>query len=222
MIDRSSPDSQRTRSDRHPANVGCSFFRYTNDDLRNHTIQRRKHKTWPWEDNQLAQHCSFRSSSTQRGYRKRMIEIWQECFSFRTSQGRADEVRTIIKKGWFSDLEILEIHLKINNTQDCNQYQTHQVLTNKNSLTEMNRQLRKIEQSRRKRKKINQVITYISTNNITELNEQVYAGAKLVCGKIGVLSKSTKKKIKTRMGNLTGNAVKKIYENRPKERRWDM
>ena len=27
--------------------------------------------------------------------------------------------------------------------------------------------------------KINQVLTYISTNNITELNELIYAGAKL-------------------------------------------
>ena len=27
----------------------------------------------------------------------------------------------------------------------------------------------------------NQVLTYISTNNITELNELIYAAAKLVC-----------------------------------------
>ena len=44
--------------------------------------------------------------------------------------------------------------------------------------------------------KVNQVLTYISTNNITELNELIYAGAKLVCEKIGILSKSTKKKSK--------------------------
>ena len=42
-----------------------------------------------------------------------MIEIWQECASFQTTSQRvADQVRTIIKKGWFSDLEILEIHQK--------------------------------------------------------------------------------------------------------------
>ena len=65
-----------------------------------------------------------------------MIEIWQECTSFQTSQRLADQVRTIIKKSWFSDLEILEIHQKINNEQDNNtvpdtsrinkQKQTHQ------------------------------------------------------------------------------------------------
>ena len=52
------------------------FFRYTNDDLRNHTNQRRKHKIWTWEDSQLAPHCYFRSNTEQRGYRKIMIETW--------------------------------------------------------------------------------------------------------------------------------------------------
>ena len=44
--------------------------------------------------------------------------------------------------------------------------------------------------------KINQVIPYKSTNNITELNEQIYAGTKLVCEKIGIPFKGTKKKSK--------------------------
>ena len=44
-----------------------------------------------------------------------MKEIWQECASFQTSQ-----VRAIIKKGWFSHLEILEIHQKMNYEQDTN------------------------------------------------------------------------------------------------------
>ena len=42
-------------------------------------------------------------------------------------------------------------------------------------------------------KKINHILTYIPTNNITELNKLIYAGAKLVCEKIGIPSKSTKK-----------------------------
>ena len=118
IIGRCSPDSQHGRPNRHPANVGCSFFRYTNDDLRNHTNQRCKHKIWTREDNQLALHGYFRSSLTQKGRRKRMIKIWQECASFQTSQILADQVRIIINNGWFSDLEILEIHQKINNEQD--------------------------------------------------------------------------------------------------------
>ena len=47
-----------------------------------------------------------------------MMEIWQELSNFQTtSQRLADQVRTILKKGWFSDLEILKIHQKINNQQ---------------------------------------------------------------------------------------------------------
>ena len=48
------------------------------------------------------------------------------------------EVRKIIKKGCFSDLE----NQKMNKTEK--QYQAHEVLSNKNSLIEMNRQFLKI------------------------------------------------------------------------------
>ena len=34
--------------------------------------------------------------------------------------------------------------------------------------------------------KVNQLLTCISTNNITKINELIYAGAKLVCEKIGI------------------------------------
>ena len=50
-----------------------------------------------------------------------MIDIWQECSNFQTTSRRfADQVRTIIKKGWFSDLEIIEIHQKMNNQKGDN------------------------------------------------------------------------------------------------------
>ena len=44
--------------------------------------------------------------------------------------------------------------------------------------------------------KINRVLPYILTNNIAELNELIYAGAKLFCEKIWILSKSPKEKSK--------------------------
>ena len=37
------------------------------------------------------------------------------------------------------------------------------------------------------------MLLYISTNNISELNDLIYAGTKLECKKIGVPSKNTKK-----------------------------
>ena len=107
MISRCSPDSQHGRPDHHPPNVGRSFFRYINDNVTNHSEQRPKRRTWTREENQLA---LFQKQPSQRGYRKRMIEIWQERSTFQTtSQRLVDQVRTIIKKGWFSDLELLEI-----------------------------------------------------------------------------------------------------------------
>ena len=44
--------------------------------------------------------------------------------------------------------------------------------------------------------RINQMLPYISIKNISELNDLIYAGAKLVCEKIGVPSKSSKKQSK--------------------------
>ena len=52
--------------------------------------------------------------------------------------------------------------------------------------------------------KVNQVVIYISTNNITELNELIYARAKLVCEKIGIPleNKKTRKKSQNQDGNF--------------------
>ena len=66
IIGRCSPDSQQGRPSRHPTNVGCSFFRYINDDVRNHNNQRPKRKTWTREDKQLALQCYFRSNPSQK------------------------------------------------------------------------------------------------------------------------------------------------------------
>ena len=149
----------------------------------------------------------------------------------------ADQVRTIIKKGWFSDLEILEIYPKIPKkyntipvtSSDANQRQ-HTInelptLENKNATlpsdpeeTLSQEQKRNVENIKRiinrektnlpslrnielttlktQTNKINQILPYISTNNITELNELIYAKVKLLCEKIGIPSKSTKKQSK--------------------------
>ena len=57
--------------------------------------------------------------------------------------------------------------------------------------------------------KINPVLPYIPTNNITELNELIYAGAKLVREKIGIPFKKHEEKVKTGVGNSTGNTNEK-------------
>ena len=70
MNGRCSPDSQHGRSDCHPTNDGCSLFRYTDGDLRNHINQRPKRKAWTWEENQLALRCHFKSNPTQKNIGK--------------------------------------------------------------------------------------------------------------------------------------------------------
>ena len=108
MIGRCSLDSEHGRSNRHPANVGCSFFRYTNGDLRNLINQRPKRKALKTNNLHYTAILGV------------MMEIWLELTNFQTSQRFADQVRTIIKKGWFSDLDVIEIHQKINDHQSCN------------------------------------------------------------------------------------------------------
>ena len=63
--------------------------------------------------------------------------------------------------------------------------------------------------------KINHILPYIPTNNITELNELIYAGAKLVCENIGIPSKSTKKQQKLGWEIRLESQIKTNYENKP-------
>ena len=220
------------------------FFRYINDDVSNHNEQRPKRRRWTREENQLVLECYFRSNPSQRGYRKRMMEIWQERPTFQTtSQRLADQVKTIMKKGWFSNLELLEIHQKTlkqsyntvpdtpsgvkqkqsnkkepqtsanenttptNDTLPNNQEETlsqEQKINLENGKRIMNSEktilpsLRNIEWKTLKieTNKINHILPYIPTNNITKLNEVIYAGGKLVYENIGIPSKNTKKQSK--------------------------
>ena len=192
-----------------------------------------------------------------------MIEIWQERSTFQTtSQRLSDQVRTVFKKGWFSDLEFLEIHKKTlkqnyNTVPDTSSgvKQTHtnekdpQTSTNENTtlpndtlpnneeetqsleqkvnLENVKRimssektilpSLRNIEWKTLKIEpnKINHILPYIPMNNITELNELIYARAKLVCEKIGIPSKSTKKQSKPGWKIRLETQIKKTYENKP-------
>ena len=74
-----------------------------------------------------------------------MMEIWQEHSNFQTtSQRLTDQVR-IIKKGWFSDLEILEIHQKINDHQGSIDTLPGTSNINKHNPSEMNHQFWKME-----------------------------------------------------------------------------
>ena len=202
-----------------------------------------------------------------------MIEIWLECAKFQTtSQWLADQVRTIIKEGWFSDSELLEINQKTQNQnyntepdissgveQKQSKEKELQTPANKNTtrpndtlpsnqeetLSQEQKinlenikgiissektilpSLRNIEWKTLKIEtdKINHVLPYIPTNNITELNELIYAGAKLVCENIAIPLKSTKKQSKPGWEIQLETQIKKIRKQarmiKKKERRWN-
>ena len=67
--------------------------------------------------------------------------------------------------------------------------------------------------------KINHILPYIPTNNITELNELIYAGAKLVCENIGIPSKSTKKQQEPGWEIRMESQIKKTTETSPNDKK---
>ena len=131
-----------------------------------------------------------------------MIEIRTEFGRFKaTSQRLADQFRTITKNGWFSNLEILEIHqqmyrqtheqIHIGKPETPNQTlhdnDSHTTNTQKQILTQEEETnvdaIKRIMSEKRTVKseteKVNDLLTNIPTNDITELNDLIYAGAKL-------------------------------------------
>ena len=74
--------------------------------------------------------------------------------------------------------------------------------------------------------RINQVLPYISTNNITELNELIYARAKLVCEKIGIPFKKHVEKSKPEWEIWLETQIKKFMKtgqnDKTKEKHWNM
>ena len=75
-----------------------------------------------------------------------MMEFWQERSTFQTtSQRLADQVRTTMKTGWFSDQELLEIHQKNTETKQEHCAQAHQVGSNENNPKKKNRKPRQMK-----------------------------------------------------------------------------
>ena len=64
---------------------------------------------------------------------------------------------------------------------------------------------------------INHLLTHILTNNITKLNELIYAEAKLVCDKIGITLKS-----QTETQNFDRKSTKTNNNEKREEKRWNM
>ena len=70
IIGRCSLDSQHVGPSRYPANFGCSYIRYTNNDQNNHSIQRHQRKKWTREDNRNVLHRYLSALLYEEGIEK--------------------------------------------------------------------------------------------------------------------------------------------------------
>ena len=101
MIDSCSFDSQRWRPDSNPANVGCSNFRYANNDRNIYSTETHQQKNWTEKPTEI--HFKFILRAILHKYTR-----------FIASQRLADEAEMISNKVCYSDFEILEKSRRIN------------------------------------------------------------------------------------------------------------
>ena len=78
-------------------------------------VSRRK---WSKDDNRIAMECFIRSKPENRGYRRRMISIWQDRGMFEISEQRlADQVKQIKHNQWLTKVEVEEMSRIISRTE---------------------------------------------------------------------------------------------------------
>ena len=109
-VDESGPSRERL-------SLGRGSVR-TQADLGRHPVtaqgKPRQRKVWSQEENKILMECYLRSQPDIRGYRKRMVEVWNSRGMFSVSEQRlADQVRQIKEKGWLTTIEIEELSRKI-------------------------------------------------------------------------------------------------------------
>jgi len=88
---------------RHPA----TDHTRNQEDGRSATLKRRK---WTTDENRMLMRYYYESEPEKRGYRQRLYRLWRSSGLGEASEQRlSDQVRTILKHRWFSQLELEEI-----------------------------------------------------------------------------------------------------------------
>ena len=213
-------------------------------------VNRRK---WSKDDNRIAMECFIRSKPENRGYRRRMINIWQDRGMFEKSEQRlADQVKQIKHNQWLTKVEVEEISRIISRTEagdDAEEVQEEEQVVvageltrsqNADEVTGMGDQegggveegtedasieltaeeldiRKRIEEvmvsvkgtgkwsihamrqiSRKKLASVSAMVSRIlgtvSTTNLTEINDLVFAGVVVVAEKLGVKSSQSQHK----------------------------
>ena len=93
-----------------PSPGRCSVERQHGPGRHPATARNAKRRKWTQEENRIVMECFYQSNPDSYGYRKRMHNIWTEKNMFPVTEQRLqDQKSNIIKKGWFSKLELEEI-----------------------------------------------------------------------------------------------------------------
>ena len=67
-------------------------------------------RIWSTQDNHTLMKFYYQSQPDKRGYRKRLLSIWNKNKMFAATEQRlCDQVRIIMKRGWFSELQLEEV-----------------------------------------------------------------------------------------------------------------
>ena len=78
----------------------------------NHVISTKR--KWTSQENKIVMECYISSDPKLRGYRKRMLSLWQQKGMFWVSEQRlVDQANTIRRNSWMTELEIEELERKV-------------------------------------------------------------------------------------------------------------
>ena len=73
-----------------------------------------KRRKWTSQENKIVMECYLLSEPRIRGYRKRMLSLWQQKGMFWVSEQRlVDQANTIRRNSWMTQLEIEELERKV-------------------------------------------------------------------------------------------------------------
>ena len=85
-------------------------------------------RKWSKNDNKIAMDCYIKSEPDKRGYRRRMISLWQDKGMFEISEQRlADQISTIKRNQWLTNVEIEEMRRIVQAESDGTDIVNHQI-----------------------------------------------------------------------------------------------
>ena len=95
-----------------PVSGRCSRQRNIGRDHANPVISKRR--KWTSQENKIVMECYLLSEPKIRRYRKRILSLWLQKGMFWVSEQRlVDQVNTICRNSWMTELEIEELERKV-------------------------------------------------------------------------------------------------------------